>query len=208
MGFVTQHPCPFSWYWYPHVTLENLPFLFLSAIMLLIELTSPLIPRVGVWLRPGQSEHCFPPAAVIPSNQWHFWGCRGGRLAMDRGEARARRQISENRVLDPAMLEDRNYLCTFQLHRPRNSPFGLSQCGYFWLFLFNSVPNPPRGSLSELKTEPYGGLKSPTWSSLYPRWLRPFPFPFPLAYFFFTSYWSIIALQWCVSFCCIRKWIS
>ena len=69
MGFVTQHPLPFSWYWYRHVTLENLPFPFLSVIMVLIELTSPLIPGVGMWLRPGQLEHCFPPAVVIPSNQ-------------------------------------------------------------------------------------------------------------------------------------------
>ena len=27
-------------------------------------------------------------------------------------------------------------------------------------------------------------------------------------YFFLHLYWSIIALQWCVSLCCITKWIS
>ena len=68
--------------------------------------------RSGQVAQPGQSEHCFPPAVLISSNQWHFGSCRGGRLPRDRGGSRARRQISGNQMLDPALPEDRNYLCT------------------------------------------------------------------------------------------------
>ena len=50
MGFVTWHPSSFSWFWYPLVTLGNHSFPFLSPIMIIIELTSPLIPGVGRWL--------------------------------------------------------------------------------------------------------------------------------------------------------------
>ena len=31
---------------------------------------------------------------------------------------------------------------------------------------------------------------------------------FPYSFFFLHLYWSILALQWCVSFCFITKWIS
>lgn len=109
-GFFHLASISFSWFWYPPVTLGNHPFLFLSPIMIMIELTSPPIPGVGMWLRPELSEHFFPPAVVIPSNQWHFGSCRGGRLARDRGGAGARRQISGNQMLDPALPEERNYL--------------------------------------------------------------------------------------------------
>ena len=88
------------------------PLSFLSPIMIMIELNSSPIPGVDMWLRPGQSEHCFPPDVLILSNQWQFGSCRGGRLAWDRGGAGERRQISGNPMLDPALPEDRNYLCT------------------------------------------------------------------------------------------------
>ena len=71
MSFITQHLFSFSWYWYA-VTWENCPFPFLSATVTVIELTSPLIPGVGMWPRPAYLKHCFPAAVVISSNQWHF----------------------------------------------------------------------------------------------------------------------------------------
>ena len=58
MGFVTQCPFSFSWYWYA-VTLENCPFPFLWAIVIVIEVTSHLIPGVGMWLRPGHWRTAF-----------------------------------------------------------------------------------------------------------------------------------------------------
>ena len=68
--------------------------------------------RSGQVAKPGQTEHYFPPAVLISSNQWQFGSCAGGKLARDRGGAGARRQISGNQMLDPALPEDRNYLCT------------------------------------------------------------------------------------------------
>ena len=49
----------FSWFWYPPVTLGNHPFPFLSPIMFMIELTSPLIPGVGRWLSQASRNTAF-----------------------------------------------------------------------------------------------------------------------------------------------------
>ena len=49
MGFVTWSPFSLSWFWHPPVILEIHPFLFLTLIMIIIELTSPPITGVGMW---------------------------------------------------------------------------------------------------------------------------------------------------------------
>ena len=59
MDFITQHPFSFSWFWYPPVTLGNHPFPFLSPIMIMIELTSPLILGVGRWLNQASRSTAF-----------------------------------------------------------------------------------------------------------------------------------------------------
>ena len=40
----------FSWFWYPPITLENHTFHVLSPIIIMIVLTSPLIPGAGMRL--------------------------------------------------------------------------------------------------------------------------------------------------------------
>ena len=94
MSFITQCPFPSLMSGILLSPWEITLFLFSHPLWLRqSDFTSD--SRIGHVPQPGQSEHCFPPALVISSNQRHFGSCRGGRLARDRGGAGARRQISE-----------------------------------------------------------------------------------------------------------------
>ena len=47
----------------------------------------------------------------------------------------------------------------------------------------------------------------PCWPSAFPLWKNVCSVLLPILKFFKHLYWSIVALQWCVSFCFITKWI-
>lgn len=65
-----------------------------------------------------------------------LWVSRRDRLAKDRGGVGARRQISGNKMLDPAMPKDKLLLYLVITQTQKFSLWLKNQCGYSWSFLF------------------------------------------------------------------------
>ena len=88
------------------------------------------IPVSALWLG-GDRQHESQDSVDVRFR--HLWACRRAGRHRTKGKLEQERQISENQISDPAMPEARNHPLAFLLHRPRNSPFGSSQCGCFLL---------------------------------------------------------------------------
>ena len=112
VDLITWRPFSFSWFWYPPVTLGSHPFPFLSPNMFMIELTSPLIPGVGRWLNQASWSTTFLQLCWYHPTSDSLGAVREASWQGTEGGAGARRQISGTQMLDPALPEDRNYLCT------------------------------------------------------------------------------------------------